>query len=203
MIDQKQRDAESTRDAILAAAEELFADKGFAGVPISAIAERSGTSGPLIMFHYKSKKGLYQAMKATIMIRHANNSLLKTDVKESFSIFLRNSLKRMFSFYRLNPSVVKLSNWDRLEGSTDFWPGEAEWHHLYLARIETAQKQSEIRSDICPFRIMIMITGAVHIWWEYHDHLLKDLNATGSPEKEDEQYLKELEELLLNGLLVK
>jgi len=38
------RDADRTRQAILAAAEEEFADKGLAGARVDAIAEQSGAN---------------------------------------------------------------------------------------------------------------------------------------------------------------
>lgn len=48
--------------AILAAAMELFAERGFDSVPLSVIAERAGVSKGNIFHHYGSKDGLYLAV---------------------------------------------------------------------------------------------------------------------------------------------
>ena len=51
--------------AILEAAEILFADKGFDAVSMSAIARLAETSKPNIYHHFKSKHGLYLAVMQT------------------------------------------------------------------------------------------------------------------------------------------
>lgn len=48
--------------AILDAAMELFAERGFDSVPLSAIAKRAGVSKGNIFHHYGSKDGLYLAV---------------------------------------------------------------------------------------------------------------------------------------------
>lgn len=48
--------------AILRSAMELFAERGFDAVPLSAIAERAGVCKANIFHHYGSKDGLYVAV---------------------------------------------------------------------------------------------------------------------------------------------
>lgn len=54
--------SERTRDAILAAAEDLFSERGFDATPLSAIGERAGIQGSAILYHYASKRELYEAV---------------------------------------------------------------------------------------------------------------------------------------------
>ena len=54
--------SERTREAILAAAEDLFSERGFDATPLSAIGERVGIQGSAILYHYPSKRELYQAV---------------------------------------------------------------------------------------------------------------------------------------------
>lgn len=49
-------------EAILHAAMELFAERGFDSVPVSAIAERAGVSKGNVFHHFGSKDGLYLAV---------------------------------------------------------------------------------------------------------------------------------------------
>ena len=53
--------AAQTREAVLNAAIEVFAEHGCEGATIRNIAERSGMKQPLIVYHFGSKEGLWQA----------------------------------------------------------------------------------------------------------------------------------------------
>jgi TetR/AcrR family transcriptional regulator len=57
---EQQRSIE-TRASILCAAIEEFAERGFEGASIRAIADRLGLQHPLITYHYRSKDILWQA----------------------------------------------------------------------------------------------------------------------------------------------
>jgi len=50
------------RDRILAAAEELFADRGFDATPTSQIAERAGVPKGLVHYYFKRKPDLLTAL---------------------------------------------------------------------------------------------------------------------------------------------
>jgi len=53
---------ESTRNAILDAAEAVFARHGYDGASLRAIAGRAGVNQPLIHYHFDSKDGLFRAV---------------------------------------------------------------------------------------------------------------------------------------------
>src|SRR5207302_2786459 len=53
-------DAEGAREAILNAAEEIFAEHGFDGARIDAIAAASGYNKSLIFHYFGDKLGLYR-----------------------------------------------------------------------------------------------------------------------------------------------
>ncbi|MFE3451457.1 TetR/AcrR family transcriptional regulator [Nonomuraea sp. NPDC059194] len=57
--EEKQRDAERTKQRIVEAAVEEFAAKGFAGARVSAIADRAGVNKQLISYYFGGKEGLY------------------------------------------------------------------------------------------------------------------------------------------------
>jgi AcrR family transcriptional regulator len=60
----RRRDAAATRDALLAAGAELFADRGYDGVPVAAIAARAGVNKAMISYHFGGKRKLYLAIVA-------------------------------------------------------------------------------------------------------------------------------------------
>ena len=53
--------ADSTRERILAAAVELFADQGFSGASTREIAARAGVTQPLLNYHFSSKDELWRS----------------------------------------------------------------------------------------------------------------------------------------------
>jgi AcrR family transcriptional regulator len=54
--------ADSARDRILAAAEELFAEHGFEATPISRIADRAGVPKGLVHYYFTRKPDLLEAL---------------------------------------------------------------------------------------------------------------------------------------------
>src|ERR1700745_3619668 len=50
---------ENTRDKILSAAGEVFAEQGFDGATIRAITERAGVNGAAVNYHFRDKAELY------------------------------------------------------------------------------------------------------------------------------------------------
>lgn len=62
----KTRDAERSREAILSAAEELFAEHGFDGVSLGQIAAAADLSRGTPSYFFGSKEQLYQAVLARV-----------------------------------------------------------------------------------------------------------------------------------------
>src|SRR2546426_791773 len=58
----RRRDAAATRDALLAAGTELFAERGYDGVPVTAIAQKAGVNKAMINYHFGGKRKLYLAI---------------------------------------------------------------------------------------------------------------------------------------------
>ena len=76
----RMHDAEGTRDAILNAAEEVFAQHGFDGARIDAIAATAGYNKSLIFQYFGDKLGLYAAVvrRADDQTRFMQNEALNT-----------------------------------------------------------------------------------------------------------------------------
>lgn len=58
----RRRDAAGTRDALLAAGTRLFAERGYDGVPVRAIARTAGVNTAMISYHFGGKRKLYLAI---------------------------------------------------------------------------------------------------------------------------------------------
>ena len=53
------QDLEDTRERILKAAEQVFAERGYTGARVAEIAQRSGMDKRLIFYYFRTKQGLY------------------------------------------------------------------------------------------------------------------------------------------------
>src|SRR4051812_41008148 len=60
--DERQRDAERTRQQLLDAAVIEFGAHGFSGARVSEIAARAGVNKQLISYYFGGKEGLYRAV---------------------------------------------------------------------------------------------------------------------------------------------
>jgi AcrR family transcriptional regulator len=58
----RRRDAAATRHALLSAGTELFAERGYDGVPVAAIAAKAGVNKAMINYHFGGKRKLYIAI---------------------------------------------------------------------------------------------------------------------------------------------
>lgn len=58
----RRRDPDATREALLAAGTALFAEAGYDGVPVSAIAGKAGVNKAMINYHFGGKRKLYRAI---------------------------------------------------------------------------------------------------------------------------------------------
>jgi TetR/AcrR family transcriptional regulator len=61
-----QHKAGGTREALLGAAVAEFAEKGFAGARVDAIAQRAAVNKQLVYHYFQSKQGLYQSALETV-----------------------------------------------------------------------------------------------------------------------------------------
>ena len=67
----RRRSSEATREALIDAATELFAERGFDGTRVDQIAESAGVNKAMISYHFGGKKSLYnQILAATLNEAH-------------------------------------------------------------------------------------------------------------------------------------
>ena len=58
----RRRDSVATREALIAAGTELFAERGYDGVPVEEIAHKAGVNKAMINYHFGGKRKLYLAI---------------------------------------------------------------------------------------------------------------------------------------------
>lgn len=176
MSELRERRGEKTREAILTAAEVVFAEHGFDGARIDTIAEVSGFNKTLIFRYFGDKLGLYaevlrridrQAIELQAQLLGpllADESIVSD--AHRFRAFLTTALGFFFDFMVAHPRVMRMTIWEHAEG----WQTYAKIASLFaiegLEQLEAlfsrAQKAGLLRSDFDPLVLFLL---AEQICW--------------------------------------
>jgi AcrR family transcriptional regulator len=120
---QNERMRRRSREAILRAALELFAERGFAGTTVAEVAERAGVSKGLIYAYVESKEELLRAILEE-RVRRAEAVLARAAVAGSPSDRLRRILRASMVDVRDHADELRLYVALRLQPESA--PGVAE-----------------------------------------------------------------------------
>lgn len=187
----KKRDAEGTRATVLESAEQLFSENGFHGTSLAAVAAKSGISDGLILYHFKSKEGLYQAVLEGVSMRYAEVLQGVHDDSLPPREMLRRALEAMFDFWRSDETYQRISLWAHLEGREAPASSEAQLTAGLAAYLEGLQAQGQFPADIDPVVFLSAIIGPVHFWFRYKANFTEILQLGGSEEELDRRFLEQ------------
>ena len=70
-------DEAGTRQRVLAAAAEVFADRGYEKATVREIVERAGANVNAVNYYFQGKRGLYQTL-----FEHAHQHVIESDAEE-------------------------------------------------------------------------------------------------------------------------
>ncbi|PWV99757.1 TetR family transcriptional regulator [Paenibacillus cellulosilyticus] len=178
-ITQKERkskktyDAARTRELILDAAEQIFAEQGFSAARIDAIASASGYNKSLIYQYFTDKLGLYMEvvkradqlgdqMLADVSGDLLNDEQLTKDAGK-FRLFLETVVRSTYDFLVQNPRFLKIYSWEAAEG----WK---TWNQIayrpdditqFYNLAKQAKESGLIRVDLDPYYLPILLLSNV------------------------------------------
>jgi TetR/AcrR family transcriptional regulator len=120
----RERDAEVAREAILEAAEEVFAREGFDGARIDSIALESGYNKSLLFHYFEDKDGLYRAvvekMKRQLHLEFIQPLVYFIQSSKELSanrlrLFLELAINRYFDFLTQHANSLHIMAWEAAE----------------------------------------------------------------------------------------
>jgi TetR/AcrR family transcriptional regulator len=194
----------SGEQAILKAAEILFAEKGFAAVSMSAIAKLANTSKPNIYHHFKNKNDLYLAIMKNAV--QSTSSLLDAledapgTFKQRLTEFSAGQLGNIMSHKRSSQLILR----EALSGNSE--RGREIAKHLVanvfsrlIAMVGQGQQAGEFRADVDPTLAAFMITAANMFFFQASPVIQKipEVHLTDDAAT----YSKGVMDILFNGLL--
>ena len=104
MTSRRDENAEATRGALVAAARNLFGERGYSQVGLDAVARAAGVTTGAVYHHFKGKKDLFQAAAESVEADVLATS--RGDETEMLSA-LRNGFWRAV-LYCANPGVQRI-----------------------------------------------------------------------------------------------
>ncbi len=173
------RDADAAREAILSAAEEVFAEKGFGRARVEDISLACGYSHSLIVHHYfKSKEDLYKAVirclkdeKIERLRQFMTPAGFDDDAPlnpDAVQTFIEEAIRLTFNQYLAHPKLVRILAWEAAEGWKIFNERYSEqenekWSEEACAFIRRAQAEGIIRPELDPRMVITSVMGCSFI----------------------------------------
>lgn len=169
----KDANAEQTRVAILDAAEAEFAEHGFDGARMVAIATRAGVTHGLLHYYFASKEGLYEHVVGRLFRRHLR--LFEQLGAGGTVIGARDLVLKSFDLFWEHPNQVRIMLWEMASGEDrvetamkDFYDGMARALAALPAQAGS-DKLGQDRRDV-----YVSILGALVVYF-FRDPAIKQL----------------------------
>lgn len=206
-------DAARTKEMILDAAENMFAEYGYAATRIDAIASLSGYNKSLIYQYFNDKLGLY-----TGVIERADrigNTLFEgllgdsladpttTSDPSKFQQMLGDVIRNSFQFLLDHPRYLKIYLWEAAEEwrvwkSIAYSPDDII---LFRQLAESAKENGLLRKDIEPIMVPIVLMNLVIPFVQSYRRISEMLPEGSQSMISLEQYKEQLVLIVVYGLM--
>ncbi len=150
----------STKQKILTAATELFAQKGFSGTSIEDIAQLANVHKSLIYHHFGNKQALWKEVKRNLI----GNIIPEIDLEQfnTLNAFLTFIINTRIQAYCADPRIGRLIKWQTLEENAQELVGD---HSIspsnWTAVIERLQCKGQVTQKYPAHLIMFFIYSTV------------------------------------------
>jgi AcrR family transcriptional regulator len=121
-------DAHATRERILTAATDEFAEHGVAGARVDRIAAAAAANKRAIYDYFGDKDALFGAVLQAEMTRCAEDVRIEDGDVVDYA-------ERLFDYHAAHPSTLRLLMWEALEYGDRPVPGEAQRGEKYQDRV--------------------------------------------------------------------
>lgn len=156
-----QHSAQATSDKILKAARALFVEKGFSGTSMGQIATKAGVNHSLLFHHFKNKQNLWQEVKQAIFEEGKAVYAHLPPLNQPLESYLHELITRTITFYKTNPDIVRMINWQRLESSSERAIPLLRESAAWIDACIYYQKKGEINLNLKPEFVITLVYQVV------------------------------------------
>lgn len=166
----RSRDADRSRDAILAAARDEFAEHGLGGARVERIAERAALNKRLIYYYFENKDALFRAVleQTYLGIREAEQRLHLADLSPAEAV--RKLTAFTWNYYLEHPEFLTLLNSENLhrarhlDGSTRVRELNSPLIQSLGEILERGRLDGSFRGGVDPVQLYISIAGLSYFY---------------------------------------
>lgn len=185
--EERQVDGDRTRAALLEAALEEFAAKGFAGARVRDIAARAGVSKDLIAYHFASKEGLYLAVQGAWLRHEDTFSGPDLPLDELIARYLHDALT--------DPRPLRLLLWRGLTDPEQA-PPDSSPKREDLTSIRRRQQGGDLPEDIEAATLRLVLLAVVSAPVAFPDTTRRLFGTAPDDPDFEQRYLRGLRRLL-------
>ena len=172
--------SKETRDIILKAAKQEFAEKGFSGARMSSIAKRAQVNQALIHYYFSSKERLYREV-LKYLFHHEESSVIEAYFKSDTltppeALYAAIYILVYLHHDAIDPETNRIISWEIAEGGDSFKKLLVDYLYPKLDRITQIIQQGVDEGHFetsDPFLIVFNLVNFV-ISFENNKQYLKD-----------------------------
>ena len=189
------------RAALVAAATPLFAEKGYNGVSVRALAAASGINLSMISYYFGGKEGLYAAVlneQFATLKRVAEIKDMEADPLKKFELYVRATVGR----YRKNPYLLRFYTSELTNPTPCFEtivkPAIKGVVQILLETFSEGLSHEKFREGLDPTDTVLALAGMINFYF-----LLEPATAElvdHAPER-DEELIRHIMDIFTRGIL--
>lgn len=159
--DRGRRGGELTATRILDAAEQLFAERGYAGTTLRDVANRVGVRNPSIYNHFAGKEALYEAVLARVIgpVLDALSDLVATGTGAERDAVIGQTMEILGR----HPNIARLVLHETLGGGEHLTPMLKDWIGPIFTRSNDLVRQSASAAHWDEAQLPLLVLAMYHI----------------------------------------
>lgn len=170
-MNERARQKEATRSAILQAALDEFSEKGFEGASTRAIAGRAGAHHALIKYHFQSKDALWREAVTFLFERQARELSATAPNRQAFATsrdYAREVIRQRVLYWARRPEHARLMMQESCRDSERFrWMVDTfvvKTSQVAEEFVRYLQKEGLVPDLAIPSLVYIFVGGAQLIY---------------------------------------
>jgi TetR/AcrR family transcriptional regulator len=187
----KTRDGESTKETVLSAAKQVFAERGFSGSSLAMMSAKCGISDGLILHHFKSKKNLYHMALEDLAKGYIETMFKAAQESSDPELISLNVLRAAFKFWSEDTIYNRISLWAYLEDQSELNEQEIKITAALAAMIQKLQNEGKVDPQVTTFALLTMTIGPIHFWTRYRNQFKETLHLDGTMEELNQIFLEQ------------
>jgi AcrR family transcriptional regulator len=207
-VAERQRDTKATRSALLGAAADLFAERGFDGTTIDAIAKQARVNKAMISYHFGGKQGLYGALLAEILTAMA----ARLDAVRAWAAPPEQRMTAFIAAFRemvrVQPVAPQIMLREAISGGRHLdrkiLPNFLGIFTVLQEILEQGVREGKFR-PVSPVLTQVGLVGSLMFFFAteaFRKRIVRELGVEAGP-MEAEDYIRHWREMMLGGLAIR